>query len=47
MRLQVENRTEIMQHVLGMKEISLLPKYAKRISRFLFLCGFAFDNAGI
>jgi len=35
-----------MQHVLGMQEISLLPKYIKQISSFPFLCNFALDNAG-
>jgi hypothetical protein len=35
-----------MQHVLGMQEISLLPKYVKQISRVFFLCDFALDNAG-
>jgi len=36
----------IMQHILGMQEISLFPKHVKQISRFLFLCNFALDNAG-
>ena len=36
----------IMQHILAMQEISLLIKYVKYISRFLFLCNFALDNAG-
>jgi len=36
----------IMQHILGMQEGSLLPKYVKQISRFCFLCNFALDNAG-
>ena len=35
-----------MQHILGMQEGSLLPKYVKRISRFRFLCNFALDKAG-
>ena len=35
-----------MQHVLGMQEISLLPKYVKQISSFLLLCNFALDNGG-
>jgi hypothetical protein len=35
-----------MHHVLGMQEISLLPKYVKQVSRFLFLCNFALDNHG-
>ena len=35
-----------MQHMLGMQEGSLLPKYVKRICRFRFLCNFALDNAG-
>jgi len=34
-------------HVLGMQDVSLLPKYVKRICRFLLLCDFALDNAGI
>ena len=29
-----------------MQEISLLPNYVKQISRFLFLCNFALNNAG-
>ena len=35
-----------MHHVLRMQEISLLPKYVKQISSFLFLCNFALDNGG-
>jgi len=35
-----------MKHVLRMQEISLLSKYVKQISSFLFLCNFALDNAG-
>ena len=39
-------KIKIMQHVLGMQEISLLPKYVKQISSFLLLCNFALDNGG-
>ena len=35
-----------MQHILGMQEGSLLPKYVKRICRFRFLFNFALDKAG-
>ena len=43
----MENKeNNIMQHILGMQEGSLLPKYVKQISRFRFLCNCALDNTG-
>jgi len=36
-----------MQHVLKMREISLLPKYTKRIPRGVYQCVFASMNAGL
>jgi hypothetical protein len=42
----VENKTDILQHVLKMQYISLLPKHIKLISRGVFLHAFVYVNAG-
>jgi hypothetical protein len=41
----VENKTEIMQHVLEMQLISFLSKYTKLIYMGAFQCAFAFGGA--
>jgi hypothetical protein len=39
-------KSEIMEHVLKMQQISLLPIYIKQIFWEYFLCAFAYKNAG-
>ena len=43
----VENKTEIMQHVLKMQYIFLLPKYIKCILGVFFSPVFTYTNAGL
>lgn len=42
-----EIKQEIKQHVLIMQQISLCPKYIKRISKCVFLCAFVYANTGL
>ena len=43
----VENKAEIIHHVLKIMQISLLPKYIKSISWGVFLLVFVYANARI
>jgi len=39
-------KTDVMEHVLQMQQISLLPKCIKLITRGVFLSAFTYGNAG-
>jgi hypothetical protein len=43
----VENKTQIMQHILKMQQSFLFPKYIKHISRGALLYVFAYVNVGL
>jgi len=42
----VTSKTDVMEHVLQMQQISLMPKCMKLITRVVFLCAFTYGNTG-
>jgi len=42
----VASKTDVMEHVLQMQQISVLPKCIKLITRGVLLCAFVYGNTG-